>query len=148
MKVIFQQDVKGKGKKGQVKNVSDGYARNYLLKNNLAIEATPGNMKALKAKENKEKQLEQEEIEEASQLKDKLANMEVQLKAKSGDSGRLFGSITSKQIADELKKTHHIKIDKRKIELDNPIRALGYTNVPVKLHPEVTGTIKVHVTEE
>ncbi|GGC95048.1 50S ribosomal protein L9 [Thalassobacillus devorans] len=148
MKVIFLEDVKGKGKKGEVKNVSDGYARNYLLKNNLAKEATPGNMKELKAKKNKEKQLEQEELEEAEKLKETLAGLEVKLTAKSGDGGRLFGSITSKQIADELKKTHKIKIDKRKIELDNPIRTLGYTNVPVKLHPEVTGTIKVHVEEQ
>ncbi|GAA5416530.1 50S ribosomal protein L9 [Paraliobacillus ryukyuensis] len=148
MKVIFQKDVKGKGKKGEVKNVSDGYARNYLLKNNLAVEATAGNMKALEAKKNKEQELEQEEIDEAKQLKEQLANMEVQLKTKSGKGGKLFGSITSKQIADELKKSHNIKMDKRKIELDNPIRSLGYTNVPVKLHPEVTGTIKVHVTEE
>ncbi|MFB1050685.1 50S ribosomal protein L9 [Paraliobacillus sp. JSM ZJ581] len=147
MKVIFQKDVKGKGKKGEVKNVSDGYARNYLLKNNLAIEATPGNMKALEAKQNKEQQLEQEEVEEAKKLKEKLANMEVELKAKSGENGRLFGSITSKQIAEELKKTHKIKMDKRKIELASPIRALGYTNVPVKIHPDVTGTIKVHVKE-
>ncbi|WP_182200326.1 50S ribosomal protein L9 [Paraliobacillus salinarum] len=147
MRVIFQKDVKGKGKKGEVKNVSDGYARNYLLKNNLAIEATHGNMKALEAKQSKEQQLEQEEVDEAKRLKEKLANMEVELKAKSGDNGRLFGSITSKQIAEELKKTHNIKMDKRKIELDNPIRALGYTNVPVKIHPEVTGTIKVHVKE-
>ncbi|MBM7552179.1 50S ribosomal protein L9 [Thalassobacillus pellis] len=147
MKVIFTQDVKGKGKKGEVKNVSDGYARNYLLKNNLAKEATTGNMKELQAKKNKEKQLEQEELEEAEQLKDTLGKLEVKLTAKSGDAGRLFGSITSKQIADELKKTHKIKIDKRKIELDEPIRSLGYTNVPVKLHPEVTGTIKVHVEE-
>ncbi|MFG6113636.1 large subunit ribosomal protein L9 [Thalassobacillus cyri] len=148
MKVIFTEDVKGKGKKGEVKNVSDGYARNYLLKNNLAKEATPGNMKELKAKKNKEKQLEQQELEEAEKLKETLAGLEVKLTAKSGDGGRLFGSITSKQIADELKKTHKIKIDKRKIELDNPIRTLGYTNVPVKLHPEVTGTIKVHVEEQ
>ncbi|MFG6118686.1 MULTISPECIES: 50S ribosomal protein L9 [Thalassobacillus] len=148
MKVIFLEDVKGKGKKGEVKNVSDGYARNYLLKNNLAKEATPGNMKELKAKKNKEKQLEQQELEEAEKLKETLAGLEVKLTAKSGDGGRLFGSITSKQIADELKKTHKIKIDKRKIELDNPIRTLGYTNVPVKLHPEVTGTIKVHVEEQ
>ncbi|WP_186576883.1 50S ribosomal protein L9 [Aquibacillus kalidii] len=148
MKVIFTEDVKGKGKKGEVKNVSDGYARNYLLKNNLAVEATGGNMKALSAQKNKEKQLEQEEVDQAKQLKEKLANIEVNVKAKSGEGGRLFGSITSKQIADELKKSYKIKLDKRKIELDNPIRALGYSNVPVKLHPEVTGTIKVHVTEE
>ncbi|UFT99398.1 50S ribosomal protein L9 [Radiobacillus kanasensis] len=148
MKVIFLEDVKGKGKKGDVKNVSDGYARNYLLKNNLALEATGGNMKALQAQKNKEKQLAQEEVEDAKKLKATIENLSVELKAKSGEGGRLFGSITSKQIADELKKSHKIKLDKRKIELDNPIRALGYTNVPVKLHPEVTGTIKVHVTEE
>ncbi|QDP42006.1 50S ribosomal protein L9 [Radiobacillus deserti] len=148
MKVIFLEDVKGKGKKGEVKNVSDGYARNYLLKNNLAVEATGGNLKALEAQKNKEKQLAQEEVEDAKKLKATLENLTVELKAKSGEGGRLFGSITSKQIADELKKSHKIKLDKRKIELDNPIRALGYSNVPVKLHPEVTGTIKVHVTEE
>ncbi|MGN8647632.1 50S ribosomal protein L9 [Gracilibacillus sp. HCP3S3_G5_1] len=147
MKVIFTQDVKGKGKKGEVKNVSDGYARNYLLKNNLAIEANQANMKALDAKKKKEKKLEQQEVEEAKQLKEKLANIEVTLTAKSGDGGRLFGSITSKQIAEVLKKDYQIKMDKRKIELDQPIRSLGYTNVPVKIHPEVTGTIRVHVVE-
>ncbi|SHN33315.1 50S ribosomal protein L9 [Gracilibacillus kekensis] len=147
MKVIFTKDVKNTGKKGEVKNVSDGYARNFLLKNNLAIEANQANMKALDAKKNKEKKLEQEEVEEAKQLKEKLASLEVKLTAKSGEGGRLFGSITSKQIAETLKKEHNIKMDKRKIELDQPIRSLGYTNVPVKIHPEVTGTIKVHVVE-
>lgn len=148
MKVIFTADVKGKGKKGEVKNVNDGYARNYLLKNNLAVEATKGNMKAQEAKEKKQEQLAQEEVEEAEKLKETLAALEVKLSAKSGEGGRLFGSITSKQIADELKKTHKIKIDKRKIELNEPIRTLGYTDVPVKLHNEVTGSIKVHVVEQ
>ncbi|GIP65046.1 50S ribosomal protein L9 [Virgibacillus pantothenticus] len=148
MKVIFLKDVKGKGKKGDVKNVSDGYARNYLLKNNLAQEATPANLKALEAKKKKQKQLEQEEKEEAIHLKDKLADLTVELTAKSGDGGRLFGSITSKQISEALEKNHGYKIDKRKIELESPIRSLGYTNVPVKLHPEVSGSIKVHVTEK
>ncbi|CDQ37876.1 MULTISPECIES: 50S ribosomal protein L9 [Virgibacillus] len=148
MKVIFLKDVKGKGKKGEVKNVSDGYARNYLLKYNLAEEATSGNLKALDAKKKKQEQLEQEEKEEAIQLKDKLANLTVELTAKSGDSGRLFGSITSKQISETLKKAHGYQIDKRKIELDSPIRSLGYTTVPVKLHPEVSGSIKVHVSEK
>ncbi|WP_163527897.1 50S ribosomal protein L9 [Halobacillus ihumii] len=145
MKVIFKADVKGKGKKGETKNVSDGYARNYLLKHNLAVEATSGNLKAQEAKDAKQEQLAEEEVKEAELLKEKLANMEVKLTAKSGDSGRLFGSITSKQIAEELKKSYQIKIDKRKIELDEPIRTLGYTNVPVKLHPEVTGNIRVHI---
>ncbi|WP_042147713.1 50S ribosomal protein L9 [Paucisalibacillus sp. EB02] len=148
MKVIFLQDVKGKGKKGEVKNVSDGYARNYLLKNNLAEEATSGNIKALEAQKRKSKQLEQQEKENAEQLKKKIESLEVTIKAKSGDGGRLFGSITSKQIADALNKDHGIKTDKRKLELDQPIRALGYTNVPIKLHPEVTGTVKVHVVEQ
>ncbi len=147
MKVIFTQDVKGKGKKGEVKNVSDGYARNYLLKNNVAVEANQANLKALNAKKNKEKKLEEQEVEDAKQLKEKLANLEVKLTAKSGEAGRLFGSITSKQIAETLKKDYQIKMDKRKFELDQPIRSLGYTNVPVKIHPEVTGTIKVHVVE-
>jgi large subunit ribosomal protein L9 len=148
MKVIFIQDVKGKGKKGDVKNVSDGYARNFLLKNNVAVEATPANLSALKAQKNKQAKLAEEEVKEAEQLKEKLANLEVKLVAKSGDGGRLFGSITSKQIAEELQKSHNIKMDKRKIELDQPIRSLGYTNVPVKLHQEVHGTIKVHVVEK
>ncbi|OZU89447.1 50S ribosomal protein L9 [Virgibacillus indicus] len=148
MKVIFLKDVKGKGKKGEVKNVSDGYARNYLLKNKIAEEATPGNMKALEAQKKKNDQLEQQEKEEAMNLKDTLADLTVELKAKSGDGGRLFGSITSKQIADTLQKEHGYKIDKRKIELEQPIRALGYTTVPVKLHPEVSGSIKVHVAEK
>ncbi|GLO68197.1 MULTISPECIES: 50S ribosomal protein L9 [Oceanobacillus] len=148
MKVIFLKDVKGKAKKGDVKNVPDGYARNYLLKNNLAEEATAGNMKALEAKKQKADQLEQQEKENAINLKDKLAEIAVELEAKSGDNGRLFGSITSKQISEALQKQFGHKIDKRKIELDEPIRSLGYTTVPVKLHPEVSGSIKVHVAEK
>ena len=93
-------------------------------------------------------QAEQEEKEEAIDLKDKLADLTVEMKAKSGEDGRLFGSITSKQIADKLQKDHGYKIDKRKIELEEPIRSLGYTTVPVKLHLEVSGSIKVHVTEQ
>lgn len=148
MKVIFLKDVKGKAKKGDVKNVPDGYARNYLLKNNLAEEATAGNMKALEAKKQKADQLEQQEKENAINLKDKLAEIAVELEAKSGDNGRLFGSITSKQISEALQKQFGHKIDKRKIELGEPIRSLGYTTVPVKLHPEVSGSIKVHVAEK
>lgn len=148
MKVIFNKDVKGKGKKGEIKNVSDGYARNYLLKHNLAVEATKANVDAQKAKDKKEEEKAQQEVEEAKQLKEDLKNIEVKLSAKSGGSGRLFGSIPSKQISEQLKKDHDISIDKRKIEMDDPIRTLGYTEVPVKLHPEVTGTIRVHVSEK
>ncbi|WGG45670.1 50S ribosomal protein L9 [Rossellomorea sp. DA94] len=148
MKVIFLKDVKGKGKKGEVKNVADGYAHNFLLKKGLAVEATNANMGQLEGQKKKEEQLAQEELEEAKKLKATLEELTVEMKAKSGEGGRLFGSITSKQIADELKKAHDIKIDKRKIEMNDAIRALGYTNVPVKLHTDVSATLKVHVTEE
>lgn len=147
MKVIFMKDVKGTGKKGEVKKVSPGYARNYLFKNNLAVEATSGNLKKLEAENKKAKQEEQEERQEAEALKEAIAEITVELKAKAGEGGRLFGSITNKQIADALRKDFGHKVDRRKIELDQPIRTLGYTNVPVKLHPDVTGTIKVHVVE-
>src|SRR5699024_8153683 len=129
------------------KDVSPGYARNYLVKTKLAIEATPGSLKALVAKERNNAQLEQQEKEEAMNLKDTLADVTVELKAKSGERGRLVGSITNKHIAGALKKEHGYKIDRRKIELDEPIRALGHTIVPVKLHPEVSGSINVHVVE-
>jgi large subunit ribosomal protein L9 len=148
MKVIFLKDVKGKGKKGEVKNVADGYAHNFLIKQGLAVEATNSNVSQLEGQKNKEKKLAQEELEEAKSLKETLENLTVEMKAKSGEGGRLFGSITSKQIADELKKKHKIKIDKRKIEMNDAIRSLGFTNVPVKLHQDVTATLKVHVTEE
>jgi len=148
MKVILTKDVKGQGKKGEIKNVSEGYARNYLFKNNLAVEATKGNLKQLEGQKNKQKQIAQEVLEEARQLKTKIENIDLELKAKSGEGGRLFGSITNKQIADELNKKYNIKMDKRKIELNEPIRSLGTTNVPVKLHQEVTATLKVHVKEE
>ncbi|AKS39758.1 50S ribosomal protein L9 [Anoxybacillus gonensis] len=148
MKVIFLKDVKGKGKKGEVKNVADGYAQNFLFKQGLAIEATPANLKALEAQKNKQKKEAEEELARAKQLKEKIDTLTVELFAKAGEGGRLFGSITSKQIAEALQQQHDIKIDKRKIELDDAIRALGYTNVPVKLHPEVTATLKVHVQEQ
>jgi large subunit ribosomal protein L9 len=148
MKVIFLKDVKGKGKKGEIKNVADGYAQNFLFKQGLAIEATPANLKALEAQKNKQKREAEEELARAKQLKEQLEQLTVELSAKAGEGGRLFGSITSKQIAEALQSQHNIKIDKRKIELNDAIRALGYTNVPVKLHSEVTATLKVHVSEQ
>ncbi|MGR3766334.1 50S ribosomal protein L9 [Rossellomorea sp. NS-SX7] len=148
MKVIFLKDVKGKGKKGEVKNVADGYAHNFLLKKGLAVEATNANMGQLEGQKKKEQKVAEEELQEAKDLKATLEELSVEMKAKSGEGGRLFGSITSKQIADELKKAHSIKVDKRKIEMNDAIRSLGYTNVPVKLHTDVTATLKVHVTEE
>lgn len=128
--------------------MADGYAHNFLFKKNLAIEATPANLKALEAQKKKEAELAKQELENAKKLKEVLENTTVELKAKAGEGGRLFGSVTSKQIAEELNKTHKIKLDKRKIELDDAIRSLGYTNVPVKLHPDVTAVLKVHVSED
>lgn len=148
MKVIFTQDVKGKGKKGEVKDVSLGYAQNFLLKNNLAVEATPQNLARLEGQKKRAQKDAAEELKEAQQLKAVLDETTIEMKAKSGEGGRLFGSITTKQIAEALKKQKDIKVDRRKMELPDAIRALGYTNVPIKLHPEVTATMKVHVTEE
>lgn len=148
MRVIFLKDVKGRGKKGEVKNVADGYAQNFLIKQGLALEATPANMKSLEAQKNKEAKDAANELAEAKQLKERLEKLTLQFQTKAGEGGRLFGSITTKQIAEELNKKHKIKIDKRKMELDDAIRALGYTNVPIKLHTEVTATLKVHVTEQ
>lgn len=147
MKVIFLKDVKGKGKKGEVKQVAAGYANNFLLKNGLAVEATPANLSALKAKQKRDEQAAKEALQEAKQLKTQLEKLTVEIAAKSGEGGRLFGSITNKQIAEELKKKHQLKIDRRKIELKGAIRTLGVTKVPVKLHQEVTATLSVHVKE-
>jgi large subunit ribosomal protein L9 len=147
MKVIFLKDVKGKGKKGEVKNVADGYAQNFLIKQGLAAEATPAAMSSLSAQKKKEELQAEEELKQAKELKEKLDKTTVEVIAKSGEGGRLFGSITSKQIAEALQKQHKIKVDKRKMELDDAIRSLGYTKVPVKLHTEVTATLNVHVKE-
>lgn len=148
MKVIFLKDVKGKGKKGEIKNVADGYAHNFLLKNNFAIEANQATISALDGQKRKEDQHVEQILEDAKKLKEDLEQLTVEISAKSGEKGRLFGSISTKQVAEQLHKTTGIKLDKRKMELDDAIRGLGFTNIPVKLHQDVTATLKVHVTEE
>ena len=142
MKVIFLQDVKGKGKKGDIKDVPNGYAQNFLIKNNLAKPANNESMAELKGKQKAQEKHEAELLAEAEELKTVLEKEEtvVRIKAKAGEDGRLFGSIPSKQ--------YSIKLDKRKIELEQPIRALGYTKVPVKLHSKVTATITVQTVQE
>ncbi|MCM3635594.1 MULTISPECIES: 50S ribosomal protein L9 [Paenibacillus] len=147
MKVIFLQDVKGQGKKGEIKDLSEGYVRNFLLPKNLVKIASEGNVKTLDMQKASEDKRKQQEKENAIALGKKLEELVVIVKAKAGEGGRLFGAITSKQIADSLAKLGY-KIDKRKIELDEPIRSLGTTQVPVKLHPEVKGTLKVQTVEE
>ncbi|GAA2975568.1 50S ribosomal protein L9 [Lentilactobacillus parakefiri] len=150
MKVIFLQDVRGKGKRGEVKEVPDGYAQNFLIKNGKAKAATRAAMSQLKGQQKAEEKREEEELEESKQLKAKLEDDKtvVELKAKAGTDGRLFGSIPSKQIATALEKQYGVKLDKRKIELPEPIKVAGYTNVPVKLHVDVTAKIRVHVSEK
>ncbi len=149
MKVIFLADVKGKGKKGEVKEVPAGYAQNFLFKNKLAKEATNETIAELKGKQKAQEKHEAELVAEAEQLKATLEaeSTIVKLQAKAGQDGRLFGSIPSKQITDALEKQYKIKVDKRKVELKQPIRTLGYTDIPVKLHQGVNATIRVHVEE-
>jgi large subunit ribosomal protein L9 len=146
MKVIFLKDVKSQGKKGEVKEVSEGYALNFLIPRGLAQPASQGNIKVLETQKQAEVRRKEQEKEDAQKLGKSIEELTVVLSSKSGEGGRLFGSITNKQIAEQLEKMK-IKIDKRKIALDEPIRTLGVTNVPVKLHPEVTATLKVQVIE-
>lgn len=148
MKVILLKDVKGLGKKGEVVNAKDGYARNFLLPKDLAKEATQGNVKVLKEQKQAKQKRKEEELNEAKQLAEKLSKITVEIKSKAGENGKLFGSITTKDIAKALQKQHKIKIDKRKISLDNNIKSLGVTQVEAKVYPNVTGKFKVHVKEK
>lgn len=147
MKVIFLQDVKGQGKKGEIKNVSEGYARNFLLPRGLANPANQGNMKQLSQQKISEEKRKDDEKQAAQQLANELEALSIKMEVKAGEGGKLFGSITNKQIAEELA-NRKIQIDKRKIELAEPIRTLGVTEVPVKLHPQVTAKLKVQVSEQ
>ncbi|MEY4480184.1 MAG: hypothetical protein RLZZ267_862 [Bacillota bacterium] len=147
MKVVFLKDVKGQGKKGDVKDISDGYVRNYLLPKGLVSVATDGSLKVLDQQQKSEAKRKEQEKQEAQALAATLKEMTVTIKAKSGEGGRLFGAITSKQIAEELEKAK-LKIDKRKILLDDAIRTMGVTAVSIKLHPDVTATLNVHVVED
>lgn len=150
MKVIFVQDVRGRGKRGQVKDVPAGYAENYLIKRGLAKQATKAALSELKGQQRAEEKHAAEELAEAKRLKEILEadKTVVELSGKAGTDGRMFGSISTKQIATALQKQYDIKIDKRKIELAAPIKALGYVNVPIKLHPKVSAEIRVHIAEK
>lgn len=149
MKVIFLQDVKGKGKKGEIKEVPTGYAQNFLVKNNLAKEATPQAINEMRGKQKSEQKAAAEELAEALALKEALEQEahRLQFTEKVGPDGRTFGSITAKKIAEELKAQFGLTVDKRHIQLEHPIRAIGLIEVPVKLHKEVEGTIKLQVHE-
>jgi large subunit ribosomal protein L9 len=147
MKVVFIKDVKGSGKKGEIKEVSEGYARNFLIKNGYAKEANNSALSELQGQKRLEEKNAAAVLQAAKDLKEKLEQLEVTIPAKSGEGGRLFGAVSTKQIVEALQKQHGIKVDKRKMECDG-IRSLGYTNVPVKLHLEVKATLKVHVVAQ
>ncbi|MEK5289967.1 50S ribosomal protein L9 [Streptococcus sp. FSL R7-0212] len=149
MRVIFLQDVKGKGKKGEVKEVPTGYAQNFLLKKNLAKEATTQTIGELKGKQKAEEKAQAEILADAKATKKVLDEEKTRVLfiEKVGPDGRTFGSITAKKISEELKKQFGITVDKRHIVLDHPIRAIGLIEVPVKLHKEVTAEIKLKIDQ-
>lgn len=148
MKVILLKDVKGLGKAGELVNAKDGYARNFLFPRNLAIEATPVNLSKWEEDKKKEEAKRKKEQSEAIELKNKIEQMTVTIKAKGGTGGRLFGSITSNDIADALKKEHKIDIDKRKIEMKENIKTTGITEVEIRVYAEITAKLKVNVVFE
>lgn len=147
MQVILMEDVKSLGKKGQLVDVSDGYANNFLLPKKKACLATKSNINELNLKEKAQERKKEEELKAAQQLSEKLNKASIKITANIGDNGKLFGSITNKEIAVELEKQYGIKIDKKKIVLDDVIKNLGTHNVTIKLHPKVTATVNVQIVE-
>ncbi len=147
MKVIFLQDVKGQGKKGEMKEVSDGYARNYLMPRNLATQATADNLNALKIKEKAAAAKAAREKAQAEENAKKLEGVQVMIRAKAGSSGKLFGAVTSQEIADALREQYGIDIEKNKIVQGDPIKQYGAYTVKVKLGYEVSGTVNLLVVE-
>ena len=147
MKVILLQDVKSLGKKGDIVNVSDGYARNMILPKKLGVEATPKNMNDLKLQKANAEKIAQENLDAARAFAKDLEDKEVILTLKVGEGGRTFGSISTKEISDAAKAQLNLDIDKKKLQLSSPIKVLGVTQVPVRLHPKVTGSLKVWVKE-
>ena len=149
MKVIFLADVKGKGKKGEIKEVPTGYAQNFLIKKNLAKEATAQAVGELRGKQKSEEKAHAELVAEAQAIKAKLAEETtvVEFTEKVGPDGRTFGSITSKKIAEELEKQFGIKLDKRNIKVESPIRSIGLIDVQVKIYRDITGIINLRVKE-
>ncbi len=147
MKVILLEDVKSLGKKGEIVNVSDGYARNCILPKKLGLEATGKNLNDLKLKKANEAKVAQEQLEEAQALGKKIEAGKVELAIKVGEGGRAFGSVSSKEIAAAVKEQMGYDIDKKRIQLKDTIKVLGTHTVPVKLHAKVTAELKVIVTE-
>ena len=148
MKVILLEDVKGTGKKGQVINASDGHARNFLLPRKLAIEATKENLAALEAQQKKSEHKLKQETVAAQAIASRLEESVLTLKAKVGENGKMFGSIGSKEIAEAIQKQYGMSMDKKKIVLADPVKALGTYTVQVKLHPAVSAKVRFEVVSE
>ncbi|MBR3942011.1 MAG: 50S ribosomal protein L9 [Clostridia bacterium] len=144
MKVVLLQDVKGQGKKGDIVNVSDGYARNFLFTKKLAVEATNSALNDLKGKNEAFAYKKETELSEAKAMQEKLETLTVTIPAKAGANDRLFGSVTNNDVAEALLKQHHVKIDKRRFEMDD-IKTLGIFTVSIKLYPDVVGKLKVEI---
>lgn len=148
MKVILLQDVKGVGKKGQTVEVSDGYANNFLIPRRLAVISTERSREILELQNENKRLLEEKKKEEAIAIRKKLETIVVELQATAGKDGKMFGSISSKQICEELKKQFHLVVDKRKILNRDSVNVFGTTNIQIELYKDVIGTIRVHVTEK
>lgn len=148
MKVILKQDVRGLGKKDDLVNVSDGYARNFLFPRGMAVEANESNLNIVKTRKEAEKTKRDRELAHARQLAEKLRDVEVVIRAKTGESGKLFGSITSKDISDKLKDDFKLDIDRKKIVMPDTIKSTGSYEVDVKLYPEVSSRLKVRIESE
>ena len=147
MKIILLEDVKSLGKKGEIVNVSDGYARNMILPKKLGLEATGKNLNDLKLQNQHAEKVAQENLEAARNFAEELKDKKVEVKMKAGEGGRTFGSISTKEIAEAAKKQLGLELDKKKMILKDPIKSLGTYEVQIKLHPQVTGTFSVHVSE-
>ena len=148
MKVILKEDVKSLGKKGEIVNVSDGYARNFILKTGKGIEANTKNLNDLKLKKANDDKVAQEHYEAAVELGKKIEAGKIEVAIKTGEGGKAFGSVSSKEIATEVKAQMELEVDKKKVQLKDAIKALGTYEVPIKLHPKVTAKLKVVVKEE
>ena len=148
MKVILLQDVKSLGKEGEIVNVNDGYARNFIIPKKLGVEANSKNMNDLKLKKNNEEKIAKENKEAAEKLAGELKAGQVALKIKVGEGGKAFGSVSAKEIAAAVKDQMGLDVDKKKIQLKETLKTLGTHIVPVKLHPEVTAELKVEIGEE
>lgn len=148
MKVILMEDVKSLGKKGEIVNVSDGYARNMLLPKKLGVEATPANLNSLKLKKANDDKVAQEALEAAQAFKKQVDAGSVKIAIKAGENGKVFGSVSAKEIADAAKEQLGFELDKKKFAMDGPIRELGTFRVPVRLHPKVMAELAVEVTAE